>query len=175
MVPPVTGRKRPLLIHPSCYDLRPRSEFQNPALFSVGDYTSADDTSSEVAISSTLDESAAAQPSPLPLSLHPPHPCLLSLIGFPPLPAPLLLDSCPICSKSFTLCNNKPPQPFWQHINSVHISRSQFPPSGFITRHNRLVCSSPGCHWLYHSRLKKQGCQRRVMGSGKCGGAPGQS
>ena len=33
------------------------------------------------------------------------------------------------------------------------------------------VCSTHGCHWIYHSRFKKMGCQRRVGPSNKCGGS----
>ena len=44
-----------------------------------------------------------------------------------PLPAlPVML--CPICKRSFNLSNGVPPPTFWQHLNSFHISRSQFPP-----------------------------------------------
>lgn len=39
---------------------------------------------------------------------------------------------CPLCSKSFVLSCGKPPQALWQHINSVHITRSLLPLANFI-------------------------------------------
>lgn len=78
---------------------------------------------------------------------------------------------CPICSKPFkSSVKNKPPVVLWQHINSVHIARHQFPPKDFITQHDRLMCSSTSCHYIYHNRFWKLGCQR-VIGDAhvKCG------
>lgn len=54
----------------------------------------------------------------------------------------------------------------WQHINCVHASRSVFPPIQQYHTDNRLICSV--CHWAYHKRFTKQGCQRQLLDS-RCG------
>ena len=79
---------------------------------------------------------------------------------------------CPICPKSFkTLCSS-PPSSLWQHLNSFHIARGQFPPISFIISHSRLKGDKKGCHWIYHSRFQRHGCPRPANhGSSKCGGA----
>ena len=57
-------------------------------------------------------------------------------------------------------------------MNAFHISRGDFPPQPFLSQHDRLVCSSPGCHWVYHRRFSRLGCQRRFPDRpDKCGGS----
>ena len=77
---------------------------------------------------------------------------------------------CPICGKSYEKRENRPPPIFWQHINSIHISRGTLPPADFVVANYRLVCSTSGCHWLYHQRLRRVGCQRSLGDGKKCGG-----
>ena len=77
-----------------------------------------------------------------------------------------VLDVCPLCNKHFSSCSH-----LWQHINSVHISRSTFPPAAFFDSCNRLICSQPSCRWASHHRYRNSGC-RRLLSTGKhCGAA----
>lgn len=67
---------------------------------------------------------------------------------------------CPICLKPFKVNEKVIPAPtLWGHIN-YHISLNMFPPKEFVTTNHRLMCSTQGCHWTYHARFKRQGCQR---------------
>lgn len=77
---------------------------------------------------------------------------------------------CPLCGKSYEKRENRPPPIFWQHINSIHISRGALPPADFVVANYRLVCSTSGCHCLYHQRLRRVGCQRSLGDGRKCGG-----
>ena len=74
-----------------------------------------------------------------------------------------------MCGNHFKLVNDKPAPAFCDHLNRVHASRSEFPPTTFLSTHDRLICSTPGCHRIYHSRFKNMGCQRRVGPRKKCG------
>ncbi len=70
-------------------------------------------------------------------------------------------NHCPICLHSSPSINA-----MWQHINCVHASRSEFPPIQQYHNDNRLICSV--CHWAYHKRFIRQGCQRQLLDS-RCG------
>lgn len=78
--------------------------------------------------------------------------------------------ACPLCGKSFRKTNNLPPPLLWKHINSCHVCRGELPQSDFIIDNNRLVCSASNCHWIYHQRLRRAGCQRPLGNGRKCGG-----
>ncbi len=86
------------------------------------------------------------------------------------IPPPAIV--CPRCSKLFKLgAKGVPPPAFWHHINLNHICLGIFPPSELLKEHNRLMCSQYDCHWIYHSRFRRQGCQRPTGNNTKCGGA----
>ena len=56
---------------------------------------------------------------------------------------------CPICLKSFkSSCSSLPPS-LWQHLNTSHIAKGQFPPISFIISYSQLICDKKGCHWIY--------------------------
>ena len=92
-------------------------------------------------------------------------------LALPPPPDPEPTFSCPMCGNHFKLVNDKPAPAFWDRLNRVHASSSDFPSTTFLSTHDRLVSSTPGCHWIYHSRFKNMGCQRRVGPRKKCGGS----
>ena len=76
----------------------------------------------------------------------------------------LSVDDCPLCKRHYSSCSH-----LWQHINSVHISRSTFPPVSFFDSCSHLICSKPSCRWASHSRFHNSGC-RRLLSTGKhCG------
>ena len=66
----------------------------------------------------------------------------------------------PLCAKHF-----KSAPALWNHINSVHISRQEFPVVSYFSLHNCLICFSLACHWTYHKHFV-QSCFRRLFNWG---------
>ena len=58
----------------------------------------------------------------------------------------------------------------WQHKLKSHLF-GNFPPRELLREHDHLMCSTGSCHWVYHSRLRRLGCQRPSGNNTKCGGA----
>ena len=71
-------------------------------------------------------------------------------------------STCPLCMST---CRDV--AALFQHLNSNHVSRHDFPPILFLKEHNRRICST--CGFAYHQRWAN--C-RRTMGPGRprCGG-----
>ena len=69
----------------------------------------------------------------------------------------------PLCVKHF-----KSASALWNHINSVHIFRQEFPAVSYFLLHNCLNCSSLAYHWAYHKHFVQSGCRRSVNGGNSC-------
>ena len=68
-----------------------------------------------------------------------------------------------LCVKQF-----KSVSALWNHINSVHISRQEFPAVSYFSLQDYLICSSLAYHWAYHNHFVQSGCLRSVNDDNSC-------
>ena len=159
------------LMHPSCYASSPESSPSSGVNLDTSLPEETSFSSTEITFEHPNIEEASSPvcsyvtplpaPTPPPTSRTPTAPLMQAGETFP----------CPICSKGFPIYQDRPSGSFWLHLNSYHIARAEFPSHEFLTHHDRLICSSSGCHWVYHRRFSRLGCQRRIPNSSdKCRG-----
>ena len=143
----------------------------SPSIVSKSSVNTSSSTVSESSVDNLVSKSSVNTPSsPVTTAVAADDPDLLlsSLEASPShTPSPVSdLNDCSLCNKHFSSCSH-----LWQHINSVHISRSTIPPAAFFDSCNHLICSQPSCRWASHLRFRNSGC-RRLLSTGKHCGAP---